>query len=125
MFILKNRISRHKNRQKGVKKMVLSQDDFKKFYLKAFGIEDVNEDKGIFCFQCGAKLIDKGESLVCSNSHSYKYGEHLLEYTRMLKDFYDYADDISFTSKEREEYPTDTLFIDNKVLLVDGKFLVI
>ena len=47
MFILKNRISRHKNRKKGVKKMVLSQDDFKKFYLKAFGIEDVNEDKGI------------------------------------------------------------------------------
>ena len=44
---------------------------------------------------------------MCSNSHSYKYGEHLLEYTRMLKDFYDYADDISFTSKEREEYPTD------------------
>ena len=104
--------------------MDLTSEEFKEFYRKAFGVLDIDSDSFVKCFRCGAKLheTDSG-NLICTNGHVYEFGEHLLEVSRMLKDYFDFTDTINYTSAEREEYPTDTMLIDGKLVMIDNKYL--
>ena len=104
--------------------MDLTSEEFKEFYRNAFGVLDIESDSFVKCFRCGKKLneTDSG-NLICTNRHVYKFGEHLLEVSRMLKDYFDFTDTINYTSEEREEYPKDTMMIDRKIVMIDNKFL--
>ena len=41
----------------------------------------------------------------------------------MLKDYFDYTDTINYTSAVRKEYPTYTVMIDDKIVMIDNKIL--
>lgn len=103
--------------------MDLSKEDFKAFYQKAYGILDIDSDKTMFCFICGAKIKEGESELICEKNHHVSYSDHLLDFSRMLKDYYDFTDVINYTSKEREEIPEGAVLIDNKVLTIDNKIL--
>jgi len=102
----------------------ITSEEFKEFYRKAFGVLDIESDSFMKCFRCGAKIHEKDSgNLICTNRHVYKFEEHLIEVSRMLKDYFDYTDTINYTSAVREEYPTYTVLIDDKIVMIDNKIL--